>query len=196
MAPSHDTFDLPPSTAACGLFILQSYRPWRACTVARRARFAGVQCPHEANPREHRRALRRGDQDQGFHGGLPLCGLVLGLRKLRDVPILKGDEIATARQRYWIIKGPFPATLSHWRASLAASSHLSAHGGCDEKYRRLDRGWRVLPRRFVHVRFGHADGLRWWLGRGPTQWSSWKLTLRRAASSRLEMIQNHHRQRS
>src|SRR5258705_12619896 len=25
-----------------------------------------------------------------------------------------------------------------------------------------------LPRRFVHVRFGHADGLRWWLGRGPT----------------------------
>jgi len=22
-----------------------------------------------------------------------------------------------------------------------------------------------LPRRFVHVRFGHADGLRWWLGR-------------------------------
>jgi hypothetical protein len=25
-----------------------------------------------------------------------------------------------------------------------------------------------LPRRFVHVRFGHADGLRWWRGRGPT----------------------------
>jgi hypothetical protein len=27
---------------------------------------------------------------------------------------------------------------------------------------------RFLPRRFVHVRFGHADGLRWWLGQGPT----------------------------
>ena len=24
-----------------------------------------------------------------------------------------------------------------------------------------------LPRRFVPVRFGHADGLRWWRGRGP-----------------------------
>src|SRR5882724_1932570 len=33
---------------------------------------------------------------------------------------------------------------------------------------RVRRGG-FLPRRFVHVRFGHADGLRWWLGRGPTQ---------------------------
>jgi hypothetical protein len=52
---------------------------------------------------------------------------------------------------------------------------------------RVRRGG-FLPRRFVHFQFGHADRLRWWLGRGPRKWSFWKLTLRRAASSRLEML--------
>jgi hypothetical protein len=114
---------------------------------------------------------------------------VIGLRKLRDViaGVLKGDELATARQRYRIIKGPFPATLSHWRASLAASAHPDQSADTFRRSHRVRRGG-FLPRRFVHVRFGHADGLRWWLGRGPTQWSFWKLTLRRAASSRLEML--------
>jgi hypothetical protein len=44
-----------------------------------------VQCPHDANPREHRRSARCRDQDQGFHRSLPFLGFVLGLRKLRDI---------------------------------------------------------------------------------------------------------------
>jgi hypothetical protein len=53
-----------------------------------------------------------------------------------------------------------------WRASLAASAH--PRSDAFRRSHRLRRGG-FLPRRFVHVRFGHADGLRWWLGRGPTQ---------------------------
>jgi hypothetical protein len=52
---------------------------------------------------------------KGLHCRLPFCGLVFGPWQLRDVlaGILKGDEGATARQRYWIIERPFPTTLSH-----------------------------------------------------------------------------------
>jgi hypothetical protein len=79
------------------------------------ANVAAVQCSHDANPRKHRWAARRRDQDQGFHCSLPFRGRMLGLRKLRDVlaGILKGDELAPAWQRYWIIKSPLPAALSH-----------------------------------------------------------------------------------
>jgi hypothetical protein len=45
-----------------------------------------VQGPHDADPREHDRPAGRRDQDQGFHHGLPLRCLMLGLRELRDVP--------------------------------------------------------------------------------------------------------------
>jgi hypothetical protein len=77
-----------------------------------------VQGSHVADPREHRRAARRGDQDQRLHGRLPLCSLMLGFWQLRDVVagIFKGDEVATARQRYWIVEGTFPAAASHSRA--------------------------------------------------------------------------------
>ena len=44
---------------------------------------AAVQRPHDTDAREHRRAARYRDQDQGFHRSLPLRGRVLGLRKLR-----------------------------------------------------------------------------------------------------------------
>jgi hypothetical protein len=36
-----------------------------------------VQRPHDADPREHRRAaVAFGDEDQGFHRGLPFVGIV------------------------------------------------------------------------------------------------------------------------
>jgi hypothetical protein len=40
-------------------------------------------------------------------------------RNLRDVPagILEGDEPATARQRYWIVKRSFPAPIHRARQS-------------------------------------------------------------------------------
>jgi hypothetical protein len=70
-----------------------------------------VQRPHDPDPREHRRTARRRDQYQRLHSRLPFLDPVLGFRKLRDVvaSVLKADKLATARQRYWIIKRSFPA---------------------------------------------------------------------------------------
>jgi hypothetical protein len=84
-----------------------------------------VQCPHDADPGEHRRAARCRHQDQGFHCRLPLRGFVLGLRKLDDViaGILERHELVTARQRYRIVKPSLPPTISHrLRPARAASS--------------------------------------------------------------------------
>src|SRR5258708_6557943 len=65
-----------------------------------------VQCPHDADARKHRRPARGRDQDQSFHGRLPVGSLVLGLRKLRDVvaSVLERDKLATARQRDWFFE--------------------------------------------------------------------------------------------
>jgi hypothetical protein len=52
-------------------------------------------------------------------GSLPLRGLVLGLRKLRDVVagILERDELATAGQRNRIVKASLPTVVrQHQRA--------------------------------------------------------------------------------
>ena len=53
-----------------------------------------VERPHNADARKHCRPIVFRDQDQGFHGCLPLWCLVLGFRKLRDVgpSILQRDE--------------------------------------------------------------------------------------------------------
>jgi hypothetical protein len=69
-----------------------------------------VQRSHDPDARKHCWAARRRDQDQRLHGRLPFLGLVLGLRKLRDVPagILEGDKLATARQRDRFFETPFP----------------------------------------------------------------------------------------
>jgi hypothetical protein len=40
------------------------------------ALYVSVQCPHDANPRKHRRPAQCRDQDQGFHGRLPFRGFV------------------------------------------------------------------------------------------------------------------------
>ena len=65
-----------------------------------------VQRPHDADPREHRRAARRRDQDQRFHRRLPFGGLMLRLRQLCDevAGIFQGNEMAAARERDWIVK--------------------------------------------------------------------------------------------
>jgi hypothetical protein len=44
-----------------------------------------VQRSHDADPRQHRRAAFRRDQDQGLHRRLPLRHLVLCFGQLRDV---------------------------------------------------------------------------------------------------------------
>ncbi len=77
------------------------------------ANVATVQRPHDADAREHRWPARRRHQDQGLHCRLPLCGLVLGLRKLRDVSasILKGYELAAFWQRDRVIESPRPICL-------------------------------------------------------------------------------------
>jgi hypothetical protein len=70
-----------------------------------------IQRLHDADPREHRRAARRRDQDQRLHCRLPLRGLMLGLRKLRDVAagMLEGDE---PKRRYFLGRPvPLPRPL-------------------------------------------------------------------------------------
>jgi hypothetical protein len=74
-----------------------------------------VQRPHNADARHHRRAAKRSDWDQGFHGGLPFLGFVLGLRKPCDVcaDVLAGDDLATAGQRYGIVKASLPPPIAN-----------------------------------------------------------------------------------
>jgi hypothetical protein len=71
-----------------------------------------VQRPHDADPREHRRAaVAFGDEDQGFNGSLPLLDLLFGLRQVLDISggILEGDELAALGRRDWIVERPVPA---------------------------------------------------------------------------------------
>jgi hypothetical protein len=70
-----------------------------------------VQCPHDANPREHRRPAKRRDQDQGFHCRLPLRSLVFNLGQFRDVfaGVLQRDERSPVRQLDWVVKFTAPA---------------------------------------------------------------------------------------
>ena len=73
-----------------------------------------VQCLHDADPREHRRASVCRDQDQRFHCHLPLRRVVLSPRKLRDVfaGILQRDKLAAAGQRYWLVRTARTRTLA------------------------------------------------------------------------------------
>jgi hypothetical protein len=58
---------------------------------------------------------------------LPLRGLGLGLRKFRDVlaGVLKGDELATARQRYRLFEMSLPPAISHSRAVAVPNPNLA-----------------------------------------------------------------------
>jgi hypothetical protein len=71
-----------------------------------------VQGPHDADAREHRRAaVAFGDQEQDLDRSLPFLDLLFGLRQLLDISggVLKGDELAAARQRYRVVERAFPA---------------------------------------------------------------------------------------
>jgi hypothetical protein len=86
-----------------------------------------LQGSHDADARKHRRTARRRDKDQGFHRGLPFLRVVLDLRKLGDVPagVFGRDELATARQRYRIIKPTLPAAISRWVGTILAAAQSS-----------------------------------------------------------------------
>ncbi len=70
-----------------------------------------VQGSHDADAREHRRAVLVDDQKQGPDRILPFLDLLFGLRQLLDISggILEGDELATAGQRDRIVEWPVPA---------------------------------------------------------------------------------------
>jgi hypothetical protein len=86
--------------------------------------------PAEGSPesRQHRRAARHRDQDQGLRRRLPFRRLVLGLRKLRDVVagILECDEFAAAGQWDRIVECPLPALVSlQWRQPFLSAAILN-----------------------------------------------------------------------
>jgi hypothetical protein len=57
-----------------------------------------VQCPHDADAREHRWAVMFDDQEHRLDRGLSLLELLFGLGQLLDIPgsFLEGDELAAA----------------------------------------------------------------------------------------------------
>ncbi len=63
------------------------------------------------------------DRNRAIDRSLPFPRLLFGLRQLRDVGagVVEGDEVATARQRYWIFQPWFPSAISHWRAAITPS---------------------------------------------------------------------------
>ncbi len=73
------------------------------------------------------------------HGRLPFLGLVLGLRKLRNViaGVPKGDEAATARQRYRIFETWI--TLSQSAIAVASKSILRVATACLSSFDSLAR---------------------------------------------------------
>jgi hypothetical protein len=76
---------------------------------------------HDAQPVTLLKSIM--DRNRAIHRSLPFPRLVFCLRQLRDVGagILEGDEVATARQRYWIFKPWLPSAISHWRAAITPS---------------------------------------------------------------------------
>jgi len=74
----------------------------------RRLRVAPVQRPHHPDAREHRRPVMFGDQQQRFHRGLPVGGVVFRFRQRGDVgrgiaqrldraPVRQDDRIVELR---------------------------------------------------------------------------------------------------
>ena len=61
---------------------------------------AAVQCLHDADPREHRRAAEVGHQHQSFDGGLPFRRGGFLLWKRSDVArrVAKNDQLSPVRQ--------------------------------------------------------------------------------------------------
>jgi len=93
------------------------------------ANLVAVQCLHDADPREHRRAARLRDQEQRLHGRLPFRRLVLGLTKFGDVDpgILqrgrargpRGSGIGSSNVRFQPRLGTRPPIMRHRAAARA-----------------------------------------------------------------------------
>lgn len=80
-----------------------------------------IERPHDADAREHGRAAKLRDQEQRFHCGLPRRGVVFGLGQLGDElgRIPERNELATARQRDWIVESPLSTRSRHQANSSA-----------------------------------------------------------------------------
>jgi hypothetical protein len=79
------------------------------------ANVVAVQRLHDTNAREHRRPAMFGYEQKRRHRRLPFRGIVFRLGQFRDefAGILQRDDLATARQRYWIIKRAFPTSAAN-----------------------------------------------------------------------------------
>jgi hypothetical protein len=76
------------------------------------------------HPREHRRPVMLGNQQQRLHRGLPFVGIVIGLRQPGVVlpGVLQLDELATARQGIGSSNGRFQP-LGELREEISALLH-------------------------------------------------------------------------
>jgi hypothetical protein len=81
-----------------------------------------VQGPHHADPREHGWPAMFRDQQQRLHCGKPFLGIMFCLGQFGDelAGVLQRDELATARQRDWIIERSFPALGGASREEIGA----------------------------------------------------------------------------
>ena len=73
----------------------------RPLLTRRRCRLAGIQRPHDPDPRHHRRAAVLGNEHQDFDGSTPFGRIVLALRQLGDEGsgVAQCDELSAAGQR-------------------------------------------------------------------------------------------------
>src|SRR6202048_3384854 len=74
-----------------------------------------VHSPHDTDARKHRRAVMFDHQEHRFDRGLPFREVLFALRELLDIfgGVLEGDELASARQRDWLVEASAPAALSY-----------------------------------------------------------------------------------
>jgi hypothetical protein len=85
-----------------------------------------IQCPHHADPGKHRRSATLSDQQKRFHGGLPFCGIVFGLRQLGDVErgVAEGDQLLALGQFDWIEELLVPRHLQLFPKCVASVEGL------------------------------------------------------------------------
>src|SRR6266436_7230791 len=98
-----------------------------------------VQCPHHANPSEHRRSAVLDHQHQRLDRGLPFRERGFLFWQAGDVVagVPQRDQRSPVGQQYWILKRALPAFVSHprppdtpcrrpvpWRSSSAGRRRL------------------------------------------------------------------------
>ena len=78
------------------------------------ANVAPVQCPHDPDPRKHRWPVMLSNQQQRFHRGLPIVGIVFRFRQFSDVLggiAQRAQRLLSARQYDRIKKLLIPGHL-------------------------------------------------------------------------------------